>query len=398
MIARARSLVGRAVEALPESLSLALRPARYRYDPADRPPALPVPDGRTRLLIGRANFAAQGYRIARAAERLDGVGAVCLHVQSANRKYAFPSDVAVPAEVFQHSAHWRRETFRAVTRSFTHVIIEAGRPMFGKLFDNDPLREIEALRAAGVSVALLAHGSELRLPSRHREVDRWSPFRDDDWADVPILEAAAIRFRRLAERADVPVFVSTPDQLADWPSGIWVPLSVEPVRWRSERPVLEADRLRVVHAPTNPRIKGTHLIEPVLERLDREGLIEYQRLLGLTSSQMPEAVAGADVVIEQFRIGTYSVAAVEAMAAGRLVIVHLHDQVQQAVLHRFGRPAPVLSSSPDEVEHLLRDVAARRSHYRDIAARGPSFVEFVHDGAAAAATLKPFLSGVDPVR
>lgn len=391
MIGAARSAIGRLVESLPEQLSLALRPARYRYDPADRPSPLPVPDARTRLLIGRANFAAQGFRIARAAERLDDVGAVCLHVQTANRKFAFPSDVSVPADVYQHSAHWRRETFRIVTRSFTHVIIEAGRPMFGKLFDNDPLREIEALRTAGVRVGLAAYGSELRLPSRHRGIDEWSPFHEDSWEDIPVLEAAALRFRALASAAGVPIFVATPDQLMDWPDAVWLPVGIEAHRWSTDVPLLERPRPVVVHAPTNPLIKGTHLVEPVLSRLDTEGLIEYRRIEGVPSEEMPALIGDADIVLDQFRIGTYSTASVEGLAAGRLVVAHLHEQVREVVRERYGLEIPIAAATPADLERLLRDVVDRPAHYRGIAAKGPAFALALHDGGAMSSALEPFL-------
>lgn len=393
MIRRLRTSLGRAVEALPEPVSLALRPTRYRYARALRPEPLAVPAGSTRLLIGRANFAAQGYRIARAAERLEGVGAVCLHVLTANAKYAFPADVRVPVPVFQHSAHWRRETFRIVAQSFTHVIIEAGRPLFGKLFDNDQEREIAALRAAGLTVGLAAYGSELRLPSRHRQIDDWSPFHDADWPSIPYLEAGAVRFRELATAVRAPVFVATPDQLEDWPEAVWLPVGIEPDRWRTEAPLLEHGRPIVVHAPTNAVIKGTHLVEPVLEALDREGIIEYRRIQGAPSDEMPSVIGSADIVLDQFRIGTYSVASVEGLAAGRLVVAHLHEQVRQAVRDRYNREIPIAAATPAELEALLRDVVARREHYRALAAEGPRFADDLHDGRAMAEALRPFLLG-----
>lgn len=391
MLTTLRRSASALVERLPEPLSLALRPQRYRYDPAERPPPIPVVEGSARLLIGRANFAAQGYRIARAVDTLDDAAAVCVHVPRANAKYGFPADVRVPAEVFQHSAHWRRESFRIVSRHYTHVIIEAGRSLFGKLFDHDQEREIAALRRAGITVGLAAYGSELRLPSRHRQIDEWSPFHDEDWADIPRLEAGALRFRQLASTTGAPVFVATPDQLLDWPEAIWLPIGIDPARWATDAPLLERHRPIVVHAPTNPIIKGTHLVEPVLEKLDSEGVIEYRPVQGVPSEDMPKVIGSADILLDQFRIGTYSAAAVEGMAAGRLVVAHLHDQVRDVVRQTAGREAPLAAATPAELEALLRDVVARRGHYRALAADGPLFARQIHDGRAMAAALEPFI-------
>jgi hypothetical protein len=87
----------------------------------------------------------------------------------------------------------------------------------------------------------------------------------------------------------------------------------------------------------------------------------------------------------------YSVTAVEAMAAGRLVVGHVHDQVRDHVRGVTGLDVPVVEATPATLDEVLRDVTARRDHYRQIAGRGPAFVAAVHDGALSARVLAPFL-------
>lgn len=349
--------------------------------------------GEVRLLIGRANYAAQGYWFARAAERLEGVSAVNIHVLGPNEKFGFPADVSVSRQVFQHSAHWRREQFRRVVDHYTHVILESGLPMFGKLFGHNTLSEIDALRDHGVKVAMIAHGSELRLPSRHIQLDEWSPYAGDRWPDTAQLERVAQSFRSLLTRSGVPLFVTTQELLLDWPEATWIPLSIDLDRWGGGVPLLERERPVVVHAPTNPYLKNTALIEPVLGRLHDEGVIEYRRLPGMTTQEMPAHITDADIVLDQFGAGCYSVAAVEGMAAGRVTIAHVHEQVRQVVRDRLGLEVPMVSATPGSLEQVLRDVVARRDHYRAIAAQGPDYVHAAHDGRATSEALRPFLLG-----
>src|SRR5690606_26671255 len=103
----------------------------------------------------------------------------------------------------------------------------------------------------------------------------------------------------------------------------------------------------------------------------------------------------ADVVLDQFRIGNYGVAACEAMAAGRLVVSHVTAQVRDHVRASSGKGRPVVEATPDTIEAVLRDVVARREHFRAEAARGPGSVADLPDGATAARVLAPFL-GVEP--
>ncbi|MFN3707866.1 glycosyltransferase [Microcella sp.] len=384
MTTRLREVVRRAIDRLPEPLAVRLRPRRYRYDLAEVPSAPPQLAALTRVVIGATNYAAQGYLLARALERLDGVAAINVHQRPAGSTFGFPADISVSGDIVRLSSHWRRRQFAAIAGRYSHAIIESGRPIFGTLFDLDVAREIDALRARGVRVAHLAHGSDLRSPRIHRQFSRFSPFHDDDWDARDALQDGSDRYARLIAESGGPVFVTTPDLLRDQPTAHWMPVIVDPERWAAPEPPLSRTRPVVLHAPTNSHIKGTALIEPTLRRMHAAGLIDYRPVSGVPASQMPDLVRAADIVIDQVRLGIYSVAAVEAMAAGRIVIAHLHDDVVEHVAAATGTRPPIVSCWADELEVCLEDVLADRDNARQEAAAGPEFVRRVHDGALSA--------------
>lgn len=375
---------------LPDRVSVALRPAGRRFALSDVPKPVSAPSGDTRLYIAPANFAAQGYRWARAAERLPGVGAVNMQYRAAG-DFGFPADYSVSERVFWNSGSWGRRQMDAVAQGFTHAVFEAERPMFGFAFLGRMEREARWLRDRGLDVGLVSHGTDLRLPSRHAQLDRWSPFRDGDPTWIAALEARALKNRRLLETLDVSALVATPELLGDWPDAVWLPNVIDPADWHNDRPALSGDVPIVLHAPTNPAVKGTALIEPVVEQLAADGIIDYQRIIKVPASEMPGRYAQADVVLDQFALGIYSTTSIEAMAAGRLVLAHLHDQVREHIREITGLEAPVVEATPDTIGDILRDVAAHPEHYREIAQRGPDYVEAVHDGTLASRVLAPFL-------
>lgn len=375
---------------LPEPVALRLNPAKYGFTAADVPAPPAAPTTPIRLYIAPVNFAGQGFRWARAAETLPGVGAVSMQYRL-EKGFDFPSDNPVPVRVFSRSQRWQRAQFEAVASGFSHVIFEAERPIFGALFGQSPVREAAALRERGVAVAMLSHGSDLRLPSRHRDLDRWSPFHDTGWELIPVLEEQALKNRAVLAEIGAPVFVSTPDLLLDWPDAHWLPVTVDTAAWSVAAPPLQRAVPRVVHAPTNAVIKGSDLIEPIVEGLADEGLIEYVRVEGVPAAQMPALYASADVVLDQFRIGNYGAAAIEAMAAGRVVIGYLHDQVRDHVTEQTGRQVPIVQASVDSLGSVLRDIATNPEAFRASARAGVEFAAAVHDGAASAAVLRPFL-------
>lgn len=349
-----------------------------------------MPDTSTRLLIGPANSAGQGYLWARAIEReLPGVGVVAMGTVPPGAVFGFSVDQAVPVEQYRWSPDWSRAQRTAAMR-FTHILAESGRPLFGDA-GHSPFAELDALRSAGVRVGLVFHGSDLRSPSRHADGSAWSPYREP-WSIAPLLELRVRENLALVERLGEPAFVTTPDLLDELPDAEWLPVVIDPAAWSSSTPPLTRDRVVVAHAPSNPRMKGTALIEPVLHRLETEGVIERAPFERVPSTEMPARYARVDVVLDQFRIGAYGVAAVEALAAGRLVVANVTPAVRDRISTLSGRELPIEQADPATLEGVLRAIAADPAAYRERAARGPAFAEQVHGGAYSARVLRGFLT------
>lgn len=354
-------------------------------------PAEPRSDAPVRLFIAPANYAGQGYRWARAVSVNPEITASNMVYAEIN-PFAYPADHSVRWRTVTHSRKWQRAQLRALGERFTHVLVEAQMPPLGGLWNQDVARQVRALQSAGVSVAMVCHGSDIRSPHRHRESNPWSPFRDDHWVPVDNLERVVRDNKTLLDSLGVPVFVSTPGLMADVPYAHLLPVVIEPDLWRNDEPVLERERPRVIHVPSNPLVKGTAQIEPQLRALHAEGVIEYVTITGRQHAEMPGIFASADIVLDQFRLGDYGVAACEAMAAGRLVVSHVSDEARAAV-DDLGARLPIFEATLDDLAQKLRWIVAHRQSARAIAAEGPGFAKLVHDGAFSRSVLeRHFLS------
>ena len=351
-------------------------------------PELSTVDSRAiRVLIAPVNYSNQGRMWARSLERSDSRIAARNMAVDVPGGFSFAADLIVSVPAYHNSKEWQSAQLAAV-ELFSHVLIEAEEPLFGRLFGRDVMAESRALITAGVDVAFIAHGTDVRLPSRHAASTPWSPYLDPDMY-VARLERRAQEHINLLSESGRPVFVSTPDLLADLPNASWCPVVIDPSEWTCPLPAAQSSRpLRVVHAPSSPTIKGTHLIEPILRRLVEQGTIEYIPVVGVASSRMPEIVRDADVVLDQFRLGSYGVAACEAMAAGRTVIGHVLEHVREHVFQATGLSLPIVDASPASLETVLQVIAADRSLLRATGQAGIAFVSAVHDGRRSAAVLK----------
>jgi hypothetical protein len=381
-----RGLGRRAQRAFGDSVILPLLPKSARFSSQDFPPLPVVPAESVRLLIARTNSAGQGYLWVQACRQLEGVSAINVSLSS-GKGFGFPSDVEVPTKVFQNSLGWAREFFAYVTENFTHVMIEAEKSIFGILFNGDVAREVAELRKAGLSVAFMSHGSDLRSPSRHRSVEPDSPFHPHLWDATSALEALTQRNADLLASLGAPLFVPTVDLLADAPAATWVPIVCDVGAWASSRIPLERDLPVVVHAPSKAAVKGTDLVEPALIAMHERGEIEYRPVRGVPQRELRAIYADADIVLEQFRLGMYATSAIEAMASGCVVIGHINDFSWQKVIELTGHELPMVRSRGRDIEATIRGILSDRNPYIALAARGVEFAREAHDGRRSAQVL-----------
>lgn len=332
-----------------------------------------------RLFIAPANYAGQGYRWARAVETNPLVSARNMVYAEIN-PFGFAVDFPVRWRTVTHSRRWQRNQLLALTTDFTHVLVEAQFPPLGGMFHEDVLKQVTALRSRGTKVAMLCHGSDIRLPSRHRELEQWSPFVNDDWVPVEKLEVVMLKNRRLLDVVNAPTFVSTPGLLLDVPYAHFLPVVIEPAFWQTQNEIFTSPQLKVVHIPSNPLVKGTAEILDAMLRLEQAGIIEYTQIVGVSHEQMPEIYGNCDIVLDQFRLGDYGVAACEAMAAGRIVVSHVSDQAREVVKQQTGIELPIVEANIDNLESVLLEISAHRDLYRKHASLGPAFVNAIHNG------------------
>jgi hypothetical protein len=378
---------------VPQRLLVRLLPARLRFDPS-RAVALTTPrPGESRLLVGPANAAGQSWAIAHAIdENLPDVGAVSMSA-AVNPRFNFPADYTVPIGAYHWSKAWQRSERLLVEGEFSHVLVESGRRMFGDGFPGSAASEIADLRRHGVRVGLLFYGSDIRLPSRHALASAWSPFRDELWSLTPQLQSVASRNARLVETSGCPAFVVTPDLLLDLANATWVPLVIDTAAWATDTAPLSGSRIpRVAHAPTSSAVKGSDLVDPILARLESEGLVEYVRVSGVSAAEMRSIYKGVDIVLDQFRMGIYGVAACEAMAAGRIVVSHVGEFTRRYVAEKSGRTLPIVEATPDTLEGVLREILGKPAKYLQLAKDGVAYAGELHDGRRSAEALQSFLA------
>lgn len=349
-----------------------------------------------RVLIAPANYAGQGFRWASALNSHIPDVEARAWAYSADRAFSFPSHASLPLQTFGLPARWHRRNFEGVVERYTHVLFESGRTVFGPLFGFDVLREIRELQKRGVRVAMLWHGTDIRQPTVERAANPWSPFHDRDHRSlVRALEARAVRNQRVLHESEVPQFFSTPDLRDHVPHGTWLPVVVESEKWLALPPPPPSTALETLFIPSNPWIKGAQLLRPSLDALEAAGVIRLSASGRVKPEEVLALVRDSQIVLDQFRLHLYGVAAVEAMMAARPVVALAGPPLREVVRALAGVELPVVSATASDLASVLRRLAADGEEREKLGELGRAYATEWHDGKASARVLARWLEEKD---
>lgn len=149
-------------------------------------------------------------------------------------------------------------------------------------------------------------------------------------------------------------------------------------------------KVKVVHAPSAPITKGTEYVLDAVKRVKRVVDFDFVLLRDMPRDQALCCVREADIFLDQFVLGLYGMAAIEAMAFGKPVICYM----KPSLASQFPTDNPVVSSSAEELsdklEYLICDGDARARIGRE----GRKYVEKYHCAEKIAVQLSQIYSEI----
>lgn len=207
----------------------------------------------------------------------------------------------------------------------------------------------------------------------HSEMERWT-----EWNRRRTLDT-------MANAASAQI-VWNPDLLLDVPGATFVPYPVslpDPVAAgvRPTEPTGANSPIRIVHAPTNPGLKGTEHVRRAFASLNERhpGRVEATVLARRPHRELLAEVANADLVVDQLLIGWYGVTAVEAMLLRTPAICFIDDAARSLIPPAMATDLGVVEASPQSLDDVLDRVVADAEERADAAERGERFARTWHD-------------------
>ena len=339
-----------------------------------------------RLVIGSLNTAGQARRWASALSEHASVRAEAWGLESTDGSLArFTFDRSFLPPTPNANPMWSAILNEAPR--VTHVLIESAKPIGVKGRRRRLLAQTAGMVLRGVTPALLFHGSDLRIPSVHRQTHQDSPFHEAHGDLTATLEERTQSIRRLVKYWPLTTFVSTIDLRTFAPRSRWLPVVIDHEWFGGMEPInTDRPRPRVLHLPSRRELFQSEQIDQVCTQLDREQVIEYKSATGVSPAEVRNLVEWADVVIDKIGLGGTGVMGAEVMASGRLLIGDV-DQIVRDELPDL----PLIQGSIRTLEQVIRDLVADRSTWTARAAAGQAFARKYHDGRYSATVLAKWM-------
>ena len=149
----------------------------------------------------------------------------------------------------------------------------------------------------------------------------------------------------------------------------------------------EPERLKVViaHAPSDQLVKGTAAVLSAISQLQRKRLdLEFILIHNTPREKALEIVQHADVFLDQFVLGAYGTAAIEAMALGKPVVCY----IKPSLVREYPSDLPIVNASQEQLVSALEELILDGQLRRGLGIRGRQFVDKYHDSRMAGEQLK----------
>lgn len=128
----------------------------------------------------------------------------------------------------------------------------------------------------------------------------------------------------------------------------------------------------VVHAPTNPGVKGTEHVLAAVERLRAEGVpFEFRLVQGVPNHEAQRIYREeADVIVDQLLLGAFGSLAIEGMLFGKPVVGYLIEETRAAHFP----DCPIVNATIDDLADVLRRLLRDPGERARLGREGRAFV------------------------
>jgi glycosyltransferase involved in cell wall biosynthesis len=284
----------------------------------------------------------------------------------------YPSDVAVDGRGAAGLLR-RLAAFIRHGRGLDIVHIHFGTTFLPRLLD------VPLLARSGARLVFHFHGCEVRPRAETLARHALSACSECPVYCVPAKQERLLAYAR---RFGALALVSTPDLRAAVPAAEHLPVAIDLAEWDQLRvAAAPAPGFVVLHAPSDPEIKGTRYVIAAVRELEaRYPDVELLLVQGEPAARARLRYGRATVAVDQLHLGWYGLFAVEAMALMKPVLVAIRSDLDRPEL-------PVVRTTRERLAADLEALRGDPGRRAEMGAVGYAYVRAVHDLPVVSARL-----------
>lgn len=154
------------------------------------------------------------------------------------------------------------------------------------------------------------------------------------------------------------------------------PFSLDGIEFSPNRII---NKPNIIHVETRSGFKGTHHVKEAFKKIEGRNDISCELLTRMPFKIFKEKMATANIVIDQLNSYSYAYTAINALAAGKIVISGFEDEIIEK--YKFD-VCPALVNSKPNPEDLIEKINAlcrNSNEFIEWGRSGREYVEKVHD-------------------
>ena len=234
-------------------------------------------------------------------------------------------------------------------------------------FGGVPFLDARLAKRFGRKVFFTLQGCDARLAGESNKRNDHTMCRPDGCSAYAACVATIDTARRraiatLSSLADR-IFYLNPELGHYVSKGQFLPYANVDLRAILPAPTSVRERPLLLHAPSDPTIKGTALIEAALSELREQFEFDYVAVKGVPHAEAMALYQQADLVIDQVLAGWYGGFAVEVMAMGKPVAAYLRKEDLKFLPPAMLSDLPVLNVRPDRLAEDIASILRRRAQW-----------------------------------
>lgn len=240
--------------------------------------------------------------------------------------------------------------------------------------------DLPILQENGKKVFMHHWGSDVRMYSKAVKINKYIRVKTMDEESIKNKLKVLSKYIKNCIVADYELY----EYVKDYYEKVhMIPQIINLDRWEVAEEHLNNKKTLIVHAPTDPVIKGTDYIINTINKLKNKYDFDFILVKNMPHEQARQIYRRADIIIDQVMIGIYGVFAIEAMAMGKPVITWISDYMKE----KYPKDLPIVSANPDNLEEKLKMLLVDKELRKVLGKQGREYVEKYHDMEVVATKL-----------